>query len=189
MSPFEYITVLISIVLGLGISQIVTGVADIIHQWEKVKIYWPHILWMTLVFFLHVQEWWWLYELKSYEKWRLPVFLFVILYPIVLFVLARILFPSANESSQVNLKDFYFNNYRKFFLLIAISALLAILEDTIIQNYSIADEFVQLTVLAVSALIAWRRMTQEWLHKVVVIALVLMMLITFAIQWNNWLIG
>ena len=44
MTPFEYVTVLISIILGLGITQIVTGVADIIHQWDKMKLYWPHML-------------------------------------------------------------------------------------------------------------------------------------------------
>lgn len=44
ISPFEYVSVLISIILGLGIAQIVTGLADIIHQWQRIKLYWPHTL-------------------------------------------------------------------------------------------------------------------------------------------------
>ena len=32
MTPFEYVSVLISIILGLGISQLATGVADMVHQ-------------------------------------------------------------------------------------------------------------------------------------------------------------
>jgi hypothetical protein len=53
MTPFDYVTGLISIILDLGITQIIIGVADIIHQWERVKLYWPHLLWIVFVFFLH----------------------------------------------------------------------------------------------------------------------------------------
>lgn len=117
MTPFEYVTVLISIILGMGITQIVTGVADLVHQWERVKIYWPHLLWIILVFFLHIQDWWATYELRHFESFRLPTFLFVLLYPINLFILARILFPAVQPENEVDLKIFYFANCRKFFSL------------------------------------------------------------------------
>jgi hypothetical protein len=164
MTPFEYITVLISIVLGLGITQIVTGVADIIHQWSRVKLYWPHLLWIVFVFFLHVQEWWWFYELREHRTWELPMFLFVLLYPINLFILARILFPSATETG--NMKEFYFGNYRKFFLLFAILALLAVLDDVSIQHYALIDEIPQIALLVMSVAITLRRITNEVVHKV-----------------------
>src|SRR5258708_13301428 len=93
MTPFEYVTVLISIILGMGITQIVTGVADLVHQWHRVRIYWPHILWIILVFFLHIDEWWSTYELRKFESLRLPTFRFVLLYPINLFILPPFLFP------------------------------------------------------------------------------------------------
>ena len=103
MSPFEFVTVLISIILGLGITQIMSGIADLIHQWEKVKLYWPHLLWVMLVFILHVQEWWLVYELKSVTVWRLPYFLFQVLYPISLFILARILFPLQSDEHSTDM--------------------------------------------------------------------------------------
>ena len=58
ISAFEYVTVLISIVLGLGITQILTGVADLIHQSKRVRVYWPLMIWVLLVLVMHVQEWW-----------------------------------------------------------------------------------------------------------------------------------
>jgi hypothetical protein len=57
MTPFEYVIVLIFIILGLGITQIGSGVADLIHNSDRVKVYWPHTLWIIFVFFLHLQEW------------------------------------------------------------------------------------------------------------------------------------
>jgi ACR3 family arsenite efflux pump ArsB len=110
MTPFEYVTVLISIILGLGITQIVTGLADLIHQWDRVKVYWPHLLWIFLIFFLHIQEWWATYELRGFTSWRLTSFFFVIIYPIILFILARLWFPFGLNEGTIDLKKFYFEN-------------------------------------------------------------------------------
>lgn len=87
ISAFEYVTVLISIILGLGITQILTGIADLIHKSERAKVYWPHLIWILFVLLLHIQEWWVTYELKNYQSWRLPTFLFNMAYPVNLFVL------------------------------------------------------------------------------------------------------
>lgn len=44
MTPFEYVSVLISIILGLGITQIVSGLADIVQHRHQVQLYWPHLM-------------------------------------------------------------------------------------------------------------------------------------------------
>lgn len=46
ISAFEYVTVLISIVVGLGITEVLSGIADLIKQSKRVKFYWPHLLWV-----------------------------------------------------------------------------------------------------------------------------------------------
>src|SRR5689334_16712007 len=112
ISAFEYITVFISIILGLGVTQILTGIADLVHQSGRVKVYWPHLVWVLLVLVLHVLEWYITFDLRTFNAWRLPVFLFVLLYPIVLFVTARLLFPFGLSDEMVDLKEFYYKNYR-----------------------------------------------------------------------------
>ena len=113
MSAFEYVTVLISIVISLGITQILTGEASLVKRMHKVQFYWPHILWIIFVLLLHIQEWWVTYELRVYIPWRLPVFLFIMIYPINLFLLSRLLFPDKFKGKVIDLKEFYFKNYRK----------------------------------------------------------------------------
>lgn len=186
MSPFEYVTVLISIVLGLGITQIVTGVADLIQQWSRVKIFWPHLLLIVLVFFLHIQEWWIVYELKDTTEWRLPVFLFTILYPIHLFILARILFPP-DYSTAVDFQTFYFANYRRFFLVIGLLATLSIL-DNLLQHRPIAEQLFHTTLLIVMITIAVKKYQQVWLHQAVTLLLVCVMLGSFIYNWNRWVL-
>jgi hypothetical protein len=188
MTPFEYVTVLISIVLGLGITQIVTGVADIIHQWNRVKIFWPHLLLIFLVFFLHIQEWWILYDLKNTSEWRLPIFLFAILYPILLFVLARILFPSEWNLPSIDMQSFYFDNYRKFFLVIGILALLSISDNVLIQHRPLIEQIFHLSLLIGMILIAVKKYQQVWLHQLVAVVLVIIMIGSFVYNWNEWVL-
>jgi hypothetical protein len=181
MTPFEYVTVLISIILGLGITQIVTGVADIIHQWNNMKIYWPHTLWMVLVFVMHIHEWWYTYDLKHHQTWYLISFLFVILYPINLFVLARILFPFGSMEAETDFKEFYFNNYRKFFLMVIILVSLAIAQDILLEGYSWKDQILKLAILALLSVVAWKKYGNETLHKIIVLILLAAFIGSFAV--------
>jgi hypothetical protein len=181
MTPFEYITVLISIILGMGITQIVTGIADIVHQWKKVKLYWPHLLWIGFVFFLHIQDWWETFNLQQFTVWKLSTFLFVILYPINLFILARVLFPFG-QTEGTNFKDFYFENYRKFFLWVIILSVLAIVNNLYINHYSLQNQLAPLSILLSLGFIAWKDYRQEWLHKTVVIILWATLLIVLLVE-------
>ncbi|MCA6379853.1 MAG: hypothetical protein IM606_06670 [Cytophagales bacterium] len=115
ISAFEYVKVLIFIILGLGITQILTAIADLIHESKRMNAYWPHVLWVLIVLILHVQEWWIIYDLKNYAPWRLQTFLFIMVYPIKLFVLARLLFPFGIQEGMIGLKVFHQENYRKIF--------------------------------------------------------------------------
>jgi hypothetical protein len=189
MTPFEYVVVLISIILGLGITQIMTGVADLVHQWEKVKLYWPHCLWIVLVFIMHVQEWWITYELKqTFEVWRLPTFLFFTLYPVNLFIMARILFPYAPSEGPIDLKQFYFGNFRKFFLMFMVLLVLSVISNVVVNGFT-PDQLVLVSLFVVTGWIAFRNYQNEILHKVLTVILLLVLVIVIVVNWNTWLIG
>lgn len=188
INAFEYITVFISIILGLGVTQILTGIADLVHQNDRVKLYWPHLVWIVLVLVLHVQEWYITFELRTFTAWRLPVFLFVLLYPIVLFITARLLFPFGLNDDTIDLKEFYFKNYRKIFLFGAILALLSILDNLIMRPYLPEDligpslVFISLSTLAVF------KISNPFFHKLVALFMLTMLIFTIVVQWDKWLI-
>lgn len=188
MSPFEFVTVLISIILGLGITQIMSGVADLIHQWEKVKLYWVHGLWVVLVFVLHVQQWWLTWELRMILPWRLPFFLFEILYPINLFILARILFPLANESAEVDLQIFYFRNYKKFFLMLIILSTLSAIENILVYKLGFEGWAVNAAIAIGLTVVVIKNVQSAWIHKLIVVLLVVAMLSGIIIKVDEWLI-
>jgi hypothetical protein len=189
ISAFEYVSVFISIILGLGVTQILTGIADLIHQNDRVKIYWPHLVWVLLALVMHVQEWWVTFELRSYGPWRLPIFLFVLLYPVVLFILARLLFPFGISEGTIDLKAFYFENYRRIFLFISILAFLSILDNLLIRKYLIEDLIGPSVVLIVLSAIAFFKNSKPWLHKSVAIFFLLLFIISIAVEWDRWLVA
>ncbi len=188
ISAFEYVTVFISIILGLGVTQILTGIADLVHQNERVKVYWPHLVWILLVLVLHVQEWWVTFQLRSLEKWRLPLFLFVLLYPVVLFILARLLFPFGFNEGVIDLKKFYFENYRRIFLFGTMLPFLSLLDNLLLRDYEFQDLIAQSVVLLLLSVMAIVKSSKPWLHESVAVFLLLFLIISIAVEWDKWLV-
>lgn len=86
MEPFEFVVVLTSLILGLGISQILIGVSNAISNFRKIKWSLPHAMVVLVVFIMHIQEWWINYQYsKEITSWTLPMVLSLLIYPILLF--------------------------------------------------------------------------------------------------------
>lgn len=189
MSPFEFVTVLISIILGLGITQIMSGVADLIHQWKSVRLYWPHLLWIILVFILHVQDWWLLYQLKGVAAWQLPLFLMLVLYPISLFILARILFPMSSDSASTDMRVYYLENYRKLFFMVMVLAVLSAAENIIFHGLGVEGWLVNAAIFMTLLILFSRPELPERVHQLLAVLLLIVMVSGILVNINEWLIA
>lgn len=114
MSLFEYLGVLISVVMGLGITHLLIGVSKTIHQRSTVRLYWVHSVWTVNILIFIVVIWWGMFWWSGLVQWTFYQFLFVILYAIVLFLLASVLYPW-RFPSDFDLQEHYFGNRRWFF--------------------------------------------------------------------------
>ena len=114
MEPFEYVVAFTSIILGLGVTQILMGVSDMVADWEKVKFSLPHAIYILVVFLIHIQDWWWTYSLQEIvTAWTFSKVLSILIFPIILFLQARMLFPTGSRQNEIDLK-FYFNQRWKW---------------------------------------------------------------------------
>lgn len=189
MSPFEYVTVLISIILGLGITLVLTGVAEIIRGWKTIKHFGPYHIWIAVAFILHLQEWWTMYEFKSVTAWTLPSFLFVASYPILLFVFANLLFPTKWSKKGVDLKAFYFDNYRKFFTCLILLATLSILQNVLLSNYMLKDQLVQISILIIFSIMLISKTQNVVVHTILGVIMLITMLISLFLTQDSLVIG
>lgn len=113
MSQFEYIGVLVSVVTVLGVVHLLSGVARFISTKGRWSPYWVHLLWTWNVFHYLIFFWWFVWRWSAITEWRLPLYLFILLYAVVLYLLCAVLFPSGEE--QTDFREIYFQNRRSFF--------------------------------------------------------------------------
>ena len=115
MNLFEFLLVIVSIVLGLGIGELLGGLVRIFRG--DLVTGRLHALWMLIVFQVQVQLAWGLWGLRLREQWRYPEFLLLLLAPMLLYLAAAVLFPSAG--SDENLDAHLMRRRQPFFLLMA----------------------------------------------------------------------
>lgn len=150
MEPFEYVVVLTSLILGLGIAQILTGIADIVSHWKAIRLSVPHTMYVFIVFMLHIQEWWINFEYsKIIDVWTLQVVLSLLVFPILLFIQARLLFPTGLRSSDTDMNLYFDDQWRWLYSIGAMTVLVSIWHNILISNLPLSDQLQFFGLLAI----------------------------------------
>jgi hypothetical protein len=131
---FSYLSVLISIILGLGITQLVTGLGRLIQARDRVRMYWPAVEWTGLLLLIHVQTWWAMFGLRNVTDWTFAQFFVVLLQPIVLSLLAALVLPDINADAHADLRASYFAQSRWFFSLTVLLLVVSLVKDLMISG-------------------------------------------------------
>ena len=74
MDEFSYLSVLISVILGLAVTQILKGFRGILLARARIRIYWPVIASAALLLLVCVQSSWVMFELRHYQPWTFAAF-------------------------------------------------------------------------------------------------------------------
>jgi hypothetical protein len=115
MKPFDYVSVIISVVIGLGLSHLLTGFVELVKARRRIRFYWIHLLWVGLTFMGHVFLWWSLWNLRGLQVWNFFSFLLLLLQPVLLFVVAAFLIPELNPEEPLDLRDYFYENHSAIF--------------------------------------------------------------------------
>lgn len=110
---------LISIILALGMTQVLTGVGEMLQARKRRRFYWVHAVWVFNLFLFLVIAWWIFYRWRHVTEWNYFLFLFLLIAPTILYLAALVLFPSASQSNDalVDYKAHFYANHRSFFIL------------------------------------------------------------------------
>lgn len=130
MSQLEYLVALISIIVGLGITDLAQSLRELVRPSRPVRWHWLPLLWAVNIVLIVLQLWWISFRLLQLELFAnalafLPVLLlFTGLYLASAFALPDLRWgPSTSVSNskpsveeQLNLEDFYFSRgHRRWF--------------------------------------------------------------------------
>src|SRR5207249_1469131 len=121
MAAFEYLSVLISIILALGMTRVVGGVGEMLHARTHRRIYWVHAIWIINLLVYLVVAWWIFYRWRNQQPWTFLLFLFVLISPTILYLASLLLFHRESDVDRaIDYKTHYYANHRAFFILFAL---------------------------------------------------------------------
>lgn len=106
MGLFEFLMVLVSVVIGLGLTEILTGGANLLRARGTVRFHWIHVLFQFGIFFALLQQWWESWDWVGLEEISFIAVLTLLASPVFLYLIAHLLFPSPTENAD--LKSYYY---------------------------------------------------------------------------------
>lgn len=120
MQIFDFLSVAVSIVVGLALTHTLEGISRLIQARGRVKVYWVHLLWVVGILMLQIQYWWGAWLFNAVTDWTLSKFGLFLVAPIFLFVAGDMMFPDLTDPSNTSMWDYYYEKRRSIFgLLIA----------------------------------------------------------------------
>ena len=117
MDAFSYVSVIMSVVIGLGLSHLLTGTAELVKARQRVSFYWVHLLWIALIFVGHIFLWWTMWNLRLIRHWNFFSFLSLLLAPVLLYVAAAFLIPKVEPDASIDLRAYFYENSSAFFII------------------------------------------------------------------------
>lgn len=117
--------ILLSLIVGLGMAEILSGVARFLKRNGAHKIPWIHGAATTAVFLGLLQTFWESWGLRTIEAWSFPAMLLMLGSPIFLYLMAYVLFPE--QDTVADLDEYYFERARLIWPLAALTVIVGTL--------------------------------------------------------------
>ncbi|MDQ6826580.1 MAG: hypothetical protein M3Z14_05190 [Candidatus Eremiobacteraeota bacterium] len=150
MAVFSYLSVLISILIGLGMSHLLGAMVRLIHNRSRTKFYWPSQLWAINLFLLLTLIWWADFNLNRHEYWTFAIFLATLTLPAILYVACGLVLPASEVRNDDDMRAAYFENRVWFLSLISTAIALSFVQTYLLDGHITVDTDAGLKVLLLS---------------------------------------
>ncbi len=115
MDPYEYLTVFVSVILGLAVVHLLSGVSLILDTRIRERIDWIHAVWTANVFVTTLLVWWFNFSLTAIQEWTLLHFLNLVAYSVVLYLMSGLLYP-VKGAEIIDFRAHFEANRPRFFM-------------------------------------------------------------------------
>jgi hypothetical protein len=132
VDAFSYLSVVLSIVLGLGMTQILTAFGRLIRHRDRVEEDWLPILWAVSLLVIFVQVWWAMFGLRTRRDWTFFEFSIVLAQTATLYVMAAVALPEDVPESGVDLRAYYERHHRWFFGWFLATLIISVSKDVVL---------------------------------------------------------
>jgi hypothetical protein len=146
--------VLVSIIVGLGVTELLSNVASQIRARSTSRPYWLHSVLIASIFVALLQQWWEGWGLQNEEDWSFPILLMMLGGPILLYTASHVAFPS--DIDRADFRIHYFDNSRAIWVLVAMAVIFATIFRPLSFGWSLidADNFPSVILLPLAVTLA-----------------------------------
>jgi hypothetical protein len=138
MSLFEFLMVLVSIIIGLGVAEVLTGIARQLRTRGSTQGYWVHSILVATIFFALLQQWWEIWGLRLEPEWPFYGLVMMVSGPVGLFLIAHLLFPEPMEGA--NIREYYYGIMRPVWVL----GVLTVVSSTVFRPLIFGEDLYKL---------------------------------------------
>jgi hypothetical protein len=165
MDSFTYISVLLSIVLGLAVTQVLLGFRGLILTRAKVKLYTTTLIWAILALLTPIQAWWADFAMRKQPNWTFLSLLVIMLQAISIYMVAALVLPDISAEKFVDLREHFFAHRSWFFGAQLASTVFSLSKTLTLSGHlpNLVDSAFEFTFCA--AAIAGAVIRSEWFHK------------------------
>ena len=181
MDTFNYLSVMISIILGVGVTTLFVGIGNLLQIKHRIKHYWLFSLWVLILITAHVHLWWSLWALRESVVWTYLLFLYLLIGPAILVIAGHILIPGefygqdGVDHGLFDLKQHYYDSSPLFFGIFAVVVAWAMILEPVlgVRNFFVTFRIVQIIgFILVSSCAIYKNKT---LHEIVGIAITVLL--------------
>lgn len=115
---YFHLRILIGVVLGLGLTRMLSGIVKIVQHPAHRRLHATHVLWVAIVLVSAVHFWWFEFSLIHIAPWHFSLFGFVLFYAFLFYLMASLLLPETMDEYP-SYEDYFFSRRRWFFGLLA----------------------------------------------------------------------
>ncbi|MCE5234085.1 MAG: hypothetical protein ABFC67_00630 [Mizugakiibacter sp.] len=120
MSDFEYISVLLSIILGLGITQLLSGIARLVRDGRALAPAWWLMVMVATLLLVHFQVWWASFVWRYVQAWTFLGYAAFMVLPMLLYLLAYLILPADLMLDGKELVREFIERRRPFYAIVAL---------------------------------------------------------------------
>jgi len=113
MDLYQHVRVVLATLVGFSLTRLVGGVAQFTQHGRK-RVYWVHLVWVLYMILYTIAFWWWEFQLETVPQWTFPLYAFLVLYGILVYLLCALLFPNGLEEYE-GFRGYFYSRRNWFF--------------------------------------------------------------------------
>jgi hypothetical protein len=102
MTLFDFVTVMVSMILALSLGHVLDGIAHLYKTRERVKWSLPHTLWMGAIVLTLINHWWALWDFRDIN-WNYASFLYILIAPVALSFAVNLIAPERDGNETYDM--------------------------------------------------------------------------------------